>query len=394
MPGPRRDDATYALFFATGLAVALLAGLLLGAFAPLLPAGAAQAHALLQSLGWIGLIVAGMGLRLAARLAHRPRIPVPLVVAVLVLLLAGLLAWAAGLDAGRWLWAAGSVLNALCLFRLLLPPPPAPGGWWLGMLAGAGWWLAAAAFAVTGRTLETELALVLGVGGGFAFAVGSRMIPVFFGRRPVGPWTMLAGLAPYHAGLAAALAGVGWAAPVSAFGMALLLALTGASGAPPSGLTSAAAGAAPALRLANALGLLGAAALGLAVVSPAFLDAAVHLTGLGFLSVLIVGMAELLLPPFGLERTAPARFRPERWSPWLLGAGTVLRALWLVLALPAWWLAAAGSLSWLGLAAFAFGLARAAVRGPGLRAALTAGAQRKGGLEHEEGDGETGQQPS
>ena len=393
-PTPRRDDATYAVFFAAGLAIALLAGLLLGAFAPLLPAGAAPAHALLQSLGWIGLVVAGMGLRLAARLAHRPRIPIPLVLAVLVLLLAGLLAWAAGLEAGRWVWAAGAVLNALCLFRLLLPPPAAIGGWWPGMLAGAAWWLAAAAFAVTGRTLETELAVILGVGAGFAFAVASRMIPVFFGRRPVGIWVMLAGLVPFHAGLVAVLAGVGWAAPLSAFGMALLLALSGASGAPPSGLTAAAAGAAPALRLANGLGLLGAAAIGLAVVSPAFLDAAVHLTGLGFLSVLIVGMAELLLPPFGLERTRPARFRPERWSAWLLGAGAVMRALWLVLALPAWWLAAAGSLSWLGLAGFAFGLARAGLRGPGLRAALTAGAQRKGGLEDEDRDRDAGQQPS
>lgn len=391
---PRRDDATYAVFFAAGLAIALLAGLLLGAFAPLLPASAAQAHALLQSLGWIGLVVAGMALRLAARLAHRPRIPIPVVMAVFVLLLGGLLAWASGLEAGPWIWSAGAVLNALCLLRLLLPPPRAIGGWWPAMLAGAGWWLAAAAFAITGRTLETELALILGVGGGFAFGVGSRMIPVFFGRRSVGAWPMLAGLVPFHAGLAAVLAGYGWAAPVCAFGMALLLALTGASGAPPSGLTSAAAGAARALRVANALGLLGAAAIGLAVVSPAFLDAAVHLTGLGFLSVLIVGMAELLLPPFGLERTRQARFRPERWSAWLLAAGAVMRAAWLVLALPAWWLAVAGALSWLGLAGFAFGLARAGLRGPALRAALTTGAQRKGGLEDEEGDGDAGEQPS
>ena len=132
--------------------------------------------------------------------------------------------------------------------------------------------------------------------------------------------------------------------------------------------------AAPGIVLANRLGALGGLLL-LASAVPSLAwcrDAALHVLGIGMLSALIVAMAIVLAPVFALERAARPRLGPERAAPWLLGLAALLRAVasyWLSEPL----LVAAGVIAWVGLALFAYALARAVITAPRTRAALVPG---------------------
>ena len=329
--------------------MALGAGLVLGVLERI------EEHAWLQAAGWIGLVVAGMGLRLVPRLGGRPPLPVAVPLTVLVLLAIGLLV--------RPVYAAGAALLVVALAYSLASGRRA-GAWWLAVAAGLAWWLRVAWLVLAGAPVDAVgWALVAGVGLSFAWAIQSRMVHVFFGRPARAGW-VVALLVLFEAGLVLAppLAG------------AAIVALTAVAGALRGGghrMSARARAAAPGIVLANRLGALGGVLL---LLSPLpglawARDAALHVLGLGMLSVLIVAMAIVLAPVFALERAARPRLGPERIAPWLLAAATLLRAaasyrLWEPL------LAVAGVLAWLGLALFAYALVRAIVTAPRTRAQL------------------------
>ncbi len=110
-------------------------------------------------------------------------------------------------------------------------------------------------------------------------------------------------------------------------------------------------------------------------------DAARHALGLGMITMLIIGMAQLVSPVFALER---AEARPagieDRLAWWSLASAVVLRVV-AGLAYghmdhePRMHLAAtAGALAWLGLAMFAFSVVRAVRKEPRMKALLATAA--------------------
>lgn len=364
-PLPRaRDDASYLAFLGAGVAISLLAGIGLGALAPWLGERAVAAHGLLQAAGFLGLVVAGMSLRLFPRLARRRPLPAAIPATLLAVLLGGLGLATAGARAGWWLLALGFAAVALALaFRVVPPPRPVP-GWWIAAIAAIAWWIAAAALAALALPGAVEWALVAGAGVSTAAAVQARMVPVFFGRRPPGALAMLPGLALYEAG-AAAGSEARAALPLLAFGLVWLAVETGALRGRATRLTAASATAAPALLLANRMALLSAGLFALAPWSEAAGVAGFHVLAIGFLSVLIVGMARLLAPVFAIERASGGEHRLAGLAAPLLGAAAVLRAAAAFAASPVL-LAMAGTADGLALAIFGGALA-AAARGYGER---------------------------
>jgi hypothetical protein len=115
------------------------------------------------------------------------------------------------------------------------------------------------------------------------------------------------------------------------------------------------------------------------------LDAAYHAIALGLVTILIVGMAQLIMPVFAIQRASTAASPPS--AGWLVftalmfaaalraveGAGidtfpqTILAAL----------IAVSGCLAWVGLAAFAVGMTRSWLRQGRLKAQLASTAIRK-----------------
>ncbi|MBO0705880.1 MAG: hypothetical protein J2P39_11215, partial [Candidatus Dormibacteraeota bacterium] len=96
-PAPPADQHTYLAFLASGLALALGGGLVLSLLIPLASLlhwhvnteALAQAHGWTQLDGWLGLVAAGMALRLMPRFAHRAPLPSKLALVLLCLLVGG-----------------------------------------------------------------------------------------------------------------------------------------------------------------------------------------------------------------------------------------------------------------------------------------------------------------
>ncbi len=359
-------DRAYPWYIAAALIIAVAGGFLLALLLPIAAAegwtwGArwralAQAHGHLQVVGWLGLFIVGMGLRLVPRFAGRPLAAPGVTIPVLVLLLVGLVGRAV---AQPWLDAPGSravlvaaavaelaatLLFAVAVIGTLNPVkttlPAAP----LLMLGAAGF-VAQAAFAAAwlpGLTAESPaltparnaVLLSLQVHAfllPFVLGVALRALPVFFAQPPPSPrrtWglavalacgALLHALAPVLAGGATGrrLEGAG-AIVVAAVILAALFnthAWRRASRLRPATRPTALLiqGACAWLALAAvALLVTGGTALIADRVTPSHeIDAIRHAILLGGFSTLLMGMARLLLPWLAGRRQSGSAARRE-----------------------------------------------------------------------------------
>jgi hypothetical protein len=377
------DDAGYLPYVATALGAEVLGGLVIGVLIYLARSGIVlrdrlpeliQAHGWLQLQGWAGLFVAGMAQRLIPRLAGRPPVK-GATVPIFLLLAAGALLRPVGQVAGGAagtgliLLAAGAAsagcLAVAAVLASVLGRSRAPrAGWLLFAWAGCAWWIVWSGLGLWGGLLAARngglvpawfdepsvLVVMLGSIGAFIWAIQSRMVPVFFGRRPPGARALLGPAALYNLGvlvllgslIAAALQSAGTPSNFAAGGLGLTgaglvwLALAGGSVA---GVAHRLRPASQALgrfvvsanRWSIAAGVMWAVAL----LGPVLYagtprhslnDAALHAFGTGVVTMLIAGMVQMVAPVFARARMdAPAVSLVERaiW-PLLLGA-TVTR---------------------------------------------------------------------
>jgi len=209
------DDTTYVWYVATALIVELIGGPAIGVLMYLARSGMlsshlpelVQAHGSLQLLGWAGLFVAGMAQRLVPRLAGRP--PVRAAALPLLVLLAGgavLRAVGQGMGnvpggpvalAGSLISAAGMIGVAVVLAASLLRRRSPMAGWVILAWSGCAWWGVWAILEAWGGVLGVSsgglvpvwfdepavLVVTLGGIGSFIWAIQSRMVPSFFGRK-------------------------------------------------------------------------------------------------------------------------------------------------------------------------------------------------------------------
>ncbi len=428
-PTPPAEERSYLLFLGTALVLTLGAGLVLGFLVPLAPglgwrldeAALVQAHGWVQLQGWLGLVVAGMALRLVPRLAHRPPLPTALTLSLFGLMCAGTLLRLAGgvghvgrhplpvLSAAA-LEAAGLAGVAAALAWTLVRSRGQREGWREAAWAATGWWAGWAALTAWGGTRAaaggglvppdldrvSTWVVLLGAVGNAIWAVQSRSVPVFYGRRPperlavaLGLYNLgtvlvltsavLPGSALRQPGLGLAGAGVLWLAP-----------LTGAVRGRPHRLRPPSRPAARFVVTANRWALVAGGCLiagaitGLwdREIAARLDDAALHGLGLGLATTLIVGMARLVAPVFAVARAVPGG-RPVTlgavWLALLIGTGSRLVAAFLEGTSPAWYqglLGLADLLTWVGLALFALGFARAWLRQGSRREALVRSASR------------------
>lgn len=368
----------------------------------------AQVHGHLQAVGFAGLFVLGMGLRLAPHFARNEFAFQGLVRPSFILVVAGLLARALGQPLAEYppfaaLLAAGAAaeligaLGFFTIFTATLGPgvrglqPPALLLWfatfWFAVQAAFGaWWLIT--LAADGETIlsaaENHALINMQVFGMVLSAilgVGMRTFPTFFGMPAPKPGAAVTGALLLATGVAAWTVGtVIDQPPLENGGIALLgvtilgaVVIFGAGGwrhrmAPASrnfvwalrpvllwlgfvGLT---------LLLAGIRGLAGGDA-----PSVTGLDAIRHMFTVGVITLAIVAMAQLMLPEFASERIAHP---PSQWRGPAFGAALSLAAL-LRGVLP--WadigdgteyyrmMAVAGTIALLAVAAFAFLFLRA-----------------------------------
>ncbi len=357
-------ERAHVWFIGAALGFGLLGGLLLAVSLPLEIAlggrvdtqwiSHAQVHGHLQTVGFVGLFIVGVGYRILPGFTGAQRLPYPGLVPIsLVLLAGGVLARAAGQPAANFevgaavLMLAGwaELAGALCFAANAMPlawravragQPFAP-----FFLAGAFWFLVQA---LLGAVWLTELAVDRGVvlpqsrndiliflqffGFHLMFILGVavRSFPIFFAaKRPTlagiaTAWTLIQlglALAVVGALLGVFEAGRGWR--TSDAGMVLVgvgvVWSTMFTGwwRPPTRLRPASKPFAytlqPAMAWLTIAGLLlagfavRAAFRGLPVPFPE-LDAVRHIVGVGVVLMTIVGMAQLLLPEFAGERLA------------------------------------------------------------------------------------------
>jgi len=359
-----------------------------------------QFHGLTQSAGWIGLVVAGMSLRLVPRLTHQRPPPGWAVALVWAALAGGLGLRLAGIAGGYTVVSrAGSGLAALgdlavaALLLAALKRAQSRGGWWWAALAGSlGWVLVGAIGAQIAASsgsaglvpvaVESRLewALLLGVGANFAWAIEARMVGVLFGRGQPRPRLLLLPLLAFNAGLLLHL-GVPAAGPLSALllglGMLFLAPTVGALRGRAHRLAAASAGLGPNLVWAGRMAVLAGGLFSLGGVvglwggsDDALLDAGLHATGLGFLTVLIAGMMALLAPILARDRGRLLHPERQRLTLYLLLGAVGFRVLAPLLAAAGaatpepLLLAAAGALAWLAMALFALTLIEAARSNP------------------------------
>ena len=427
-PGPADgDDSAYLWYVAAALGAELAGGLLIGVLIYLARSGIVlrdclpeliQAHGWLQLQGWAGLFVAGMAQRLVPRLAGRA----PAAAANLplfLLLLAGAVLRPIGQVVGGSAGGAivlvaslsaaiGSLGLSVVLASVLLRARSPRAGWLLFAWAGCAWWTvwavldvwagvlgAGAGGLVPGWLDEPSVWVVtLGSIGSFIWAIQSRMVPIFFGRRPpgiralagpaiaynLGVLLVLASVVPPATGKMVEIAGEAVAVGLGLAGLGLIwLAIAGGS----------VAGAAHRLRAASrslaryvvsanrwsivaGLMLLGALADPLAysdMPRHSLDDAALHAFGSGVITMLIAGMVQMVSPVFArarMDAPSPGVVEKAIWPLlWGATAARVAAALadgygrgqaFTVLA------AISGALGWLGLAALAAILVRARTR--------------------------------
>ncbi|MCK9517748.1 MAG: hypothetical protein M0R74_01795 [Dehalococcoidia bacterium] len=433
---PAVEDRSYIGYVASALVIALAAGFLLAVIVPLTATGTlpwderlpqlVQAHGWAQLQGWAGLFVAGMAMRLIPRFAGRPPIPVRVTLPVLVLLVVGVV-WrtiAQSFFTGTLgevslvvsgVIAAGGTLSVSAVLAVTL----AKGRkrrepWRYFAWAGTAWWAAwgvlmvpaAIRAADNGRFIPLHMEDVLtwlvifGAVGNFVWSVQSRSVPVFFGRKTppirkvVVPGVLLnAGaalivlslldLSPeanerlLGAGFVLAGGASAWLAPIA-----------GSVWGEAHRLRPRARAAARYVLAANVATLLGGVLLAWSGAASmfsgefelfGFRDAARHAFGLGMITMLIFGMAQLVAPMFALAR---AEARPPRLSEvlpfWLLVTATLLRILsGLLLEVDSIDLeprmhtaSLAGAMAWVAIALFASTVVRAVRSEPRMKELL------------------------
>jgi len=441
---PAKEDRSYLLFIGGALVMAVGGGFVLAILLSLAQAGSLgledrvpwliQAHGWAQVQGWAGLFVAGMGLRLLPRFAGRKPIGRALTVSVFSLLFSGVLlrmlsqshrpnAATEGLFLAGEVLAAGGVAGfaALVGWTLVRGRRVAEPWRWFAF-AGASWWaiwallLVRQGFAgydnegyVTAATDNaTSWAILLAGIGNFIWAIQSRSVPVFFGRRtPTVRRALGPGIA-LNVGSLAILASP-WLSDfeqrrgLTSVGFLLcgaaLLALPPLAGSVWGEATRLRPRARPAAKFVlwgNRFAMLAGALLIWAGVSDlifdgeravAARDAARHAYGLGLVTLLIVGMAQLVAPFFALRRLdSSGASLIDRAVWWCLVSAIVVRVA-TGLAADDWTgvsrlhaSALAGTLGWLGLVLFATTVVQAIRSEPRLKAQLaaTADAARTG----------------
>ncbi len=383
------QDRVHVPLVAASLALGTLGGFVLAVTLPTVAASGgmdarwvaqAQVHGHLQVVGFAGIFVLAMALRVAPRFAQRPQAHPRLVLPALALLVAGLLLRALGqpfVDQPGFeaLLVAGALAEVLALAAFaavlwttlrpaLLRGDPSSlllsaavfwmvvqavlGAWWLTELArGAGVILEQRrnALLVNLQFFGVLLSAILGVGlRSFPMLFGLQRTPPAAGRAvfialQVGLllWLAgaLAGLAGPPGATAGRLQGLGLAgmglttgAAVATFGVRrLALRGLGAGSGPPRGL---------ALSLMTVLAWLVVTAAGLAWVgghaalegtlAAREVDAVRHVFALGVVSLAIVTMAQVMLPEFASERVLrpPPAWRAAAFAA-VLSLAAVLR---------------------------------------------------------------------
>jgi hypothetical protein len=433
---PAVEDRTYIGYVASALVIALAAGFLLAVVVPLTMTGAMpgdkrlpqliQAHGWAQLQGWAGLFVAGMAMRLIPRFAGRQPIPGRVTMPILVLLVSGVVLrtlaqpfFGGGfgdisLVVAAVLSTVGSLGVSAVLAVTLAKGRKRRESWRYFAWAGAAWWAVWAAFMVPAAMRATDHArfvpahledvltwvVIFGAVANFVWSVQSRSVPVFFGRKNpsvrkvVVPGVLLnlgaalillslldlsdvAGQRLLGAGLTAAGIASAWLAPIagSAWGVAHRLRPR----------ARAAARYVLAANIATMVGGVLLAWAGLASLVSGeleligFRDAARHAFGLGMITMLIFGMAQLVAPMFALARAEARGPRLSEVLPfWLLVVATGLRTLSGALAeagnidLDARMHTAslAGVLAWVAIALFASTVMRAVRSEPRMKAIL------------------------
>lgn len=435
---PAVEDRSYLGYIASALFVALAGGFLLAVVLPLSESGTIpgaervplliQAHGWAQLQGWAGLFVAGMAMRLMPRFAgHRPlkqRVTVP----VLALLVSSVVVRTVAepfIDgaAGDWLvllaaisGACGTAATGGVLVYTLVRGRRKQEPWRYFALAGGAWWLVWAAFILgagiraysdgryTPAALDDALTWIVLFCpiGNFIWAVQSRSVPVFFGRKNpkirhvivpgvalnAGGTLVAASLLPLSGAMSARLVGLGLL--LAGVGFAWLAPLAGSVWGTAHRLRPRARSAARYVLAANVCSIAAGIFLVWAGLESAWRgsyeafgvrDAARHTLGLGVITLLIIGMAQLVAPLFALER-AEAR-KPgliERGPFWLLIAATLIRVYGALAtghmdeATRLHIVSSAGVLAWLAIALFAVLVARARQREPRMKALLFDGA--------------------
>ncbi|MEE8422851.1 MAG: NnrS family protein [Dehalococcoidia bacterium] len=439
VPDLRGRQASYLPFLAAALLFSLLGGFVLAVSLPIDAAlrhqvGAswyshAQVHGHLQTIGFAGLFIVGVSYFLMPGFSGRPLAFPRLAPLALWLLVAGVLLrtigqpmadrapMAALLAVGAWLEVAGAACYAANVAGTTALSARRGEVFAVMFMAGAGWFLAQA---VVGAIWLTELAsdgvtvlpaarsstLVTMQVFGFhlAFIVGMvlHVFPTFFATKRMPPPVVLGAAALVQAGVAAIIVarlvndGAGadaWLledAGHVAFGAGLLWAgaLTGWWRGPthmtriarrfaailwPAMLWLAAAAA---LTIVFAVRAIGRSDLPSAIER----DAVLHIVTIGVVLMLIIGMAQLLLPQFASERIGgpQSRWRSEAFGV-ALSAAVVLRAGggYFKAELPGesahWAMAVAGMLGLLAALAFALLLLRSARHHERLLARMRAG---------------------
>jgi hypothetical protein len=430
---PAVEDRSYVVFIGGAMVMALGGGFALAVAASLAGAGVAwvergpwltQAHGAAQLQGWAGLFVAGMGLRLLPRFAGKKPLPRVANLAVWAPLFAGIAlrtvaqpgagsAWSeVGLLAGQALWAAGALAFSALVLVTLARGRGRGQSWHALAVAGALWWIGWAALSLSAGVrgarhdafvpplLGDHIAWIamLGGVGNFIWAVQGRSVPIFFGRKtpPLRSIAVPAGLLQaglllvfaaawldpgetatrlYGAGIAAAGAATAWLAPIA-----------GSIWGRPTRLRPRARAAARFVLAANLSAVLCGVLLAWTgariafegeFVAPGVRDAARHAFGAGVVTLLIVGMAQLVAPFFALRRVeSTSAWIVDRGVFWLLASAAVLRVATALLqghvdADARMHLnAGAGMLAWLGLAFFAFMVFEAIRKEPRIKATL------------------------
>lgn len=430
-PAPPADQHTYLAFLASGLALALCGGFVLSLLIPLASLlhwhvnreALAQAHGWTQLDGWLGLVAAGMALRLLPRFAHRAPLPAKPTVVLLCLLVAGGVLRLTGqlasgpasvlLLPGAALGAAGLAGVSAALLWTLARSRGRRESWRSAAWAAAAWWATWAALALLGGVraagngglIPPELdeasvwAVLLGAIGNLVWAVQARSVPVFYGRDV--PRRLEVPLIASNLGVAMVLgaaAGGGTALRAAGFGLAgagilWLAPLAGSVHGRPHRLRPPSRPAGRFIVTANRWAMVAGACLCLGAALAAwggtpmlehFEDAALHALGLGLATTLIVGMARLVAPVFAIARAEPGAEPKALYLTWLaLLVATTLRVAAALLpeALPVTWsdalLALAGSMAWVGLALFAASLGQAWARQAARRDALVRSARQR-----------------
>ena len=432
------EDRSYIFFIASALIVALAGGFLLAVVLPLSATGIlpweervprlVQAHGWAQLQGWAGLFVAGMGIRLLPRFAGRKPVSRRVTLPILALLVSSITVRTivqpfVGGDAGAILLVGAAVagglgtlavatVHAVTLARGRKPPDP----WRDFARAGAAWWAVWAVFIVAaairgadnGRYTPVQLddtltwIVMLGAIGNFIWAVQSRAVPVFFNRKTpsrrqtavpfallnIGTLAIVASLLPLSASGSQRLMGAGLA--MAGVGLAWTAPIAGAVRGQASRLRPRARSASRYVLAANLFAMVAGVLLiwaGLHSVfsgdfeAPGARDAARHAFGLGLITLLIVGMAQLVAPVFALER-AEARSPgiEDHLGWWALLAGATMRVVAGLLYDTVSYdtrmhlAAIAGALAWIGLAMFAASVVRAVRKEPRMRALISSAA--------------------